>query len=651
MHLFAHATLVIALVIALAGAFTALAQLWTGRQELLTWIERCQLIVLGLSTVASFVLYRALIARDFDFLYVTEYTDLTLPLLYTITAFWAGQSGSLLFWLWTVALLGMVFWTTDSYRKLSQATCLCFWVFYHGITAFLLLLLTSYSSPFQQVTPPPADGNGLNPLLQNPGMIFHPPLLFLGYAGFTVPACLALAQLLMGRGNREKSLPTDRYISFTVQEPHWAIASRNFTLLAWLLLTAGIILGGWWAYMELGWGGYWAWDPVENASLIPWLVGTAALHTTVLETRRGSLPRTNTLLMALTLITSFFATYLVRSGVVDSLHAFGESGLSGVLLVFILISLALVLLIIHAYPPPAGRPLAGIGSRDGFLTLTIWILLALGLIIMLATLWPVLSKTWSSNPHGLSADFYNRVCLPFFVLLAGVLTICPWLTWKGGFTNRRRALYIVGAFLGTFGVLWFVGMHKLLATFATASAMACLVSYTVLLITHPGMCRMRCTWAAYGVHVGLALVIIGVAFSGPYQTSIRGTLKFGQHLEIAGYKVTYANLRNDKIPNITFIEATLCVTRDGHKLGMLTPQRRIYRNFNKPFSEVSVIPSLGDELYATLESIDEHGDIIVKINVNPLINWIWIGGTLIILFPFLGMSLKGKSIQPTSKDG
>ena len=234
----------------------------------LVWMERIQTISFFLITISSFILFWALGKRDFSFAYVHDYTDEFLPMFYALTAFWAGQDGSFLFWSWVLSILGAVFIYSPAYRELDQKTKVFFWGFYFLVQAFFLLMVTGPSNPFLKLEPAPATGRGLNPLLQNPGMIFHPPLLFLGYAGFTIPACLAFAGWVTG----------DQF--------SWMRQARNWVIFAWIALSAGIILGAWWSYMELGWGGYWAWDPVENASLIPWLISTACLHTAIIGRQR-----------------------------------------------------------------------------------------------------------------------------------------------------------------------------------------------------------------------------------------------------------------------------------------------------------------------------------------------------------------------------
>ena len=572
-----------------------------------------------LVAVASAVLMRALVARDFSFQYVTSYTDTFLPMFYAVTAFWAGQAGSFLLWLLCVALLAGVFVNTAGYRELEPRTKAWFWLTHCAVMAFFLIILVGPSSPFITLDPAPAQGNGLNPLLRNPGMIFHPPLLFIGYAAFTVPACLGVAVWING------------------DPKGWLAAGRNWSLLAWLFLTAGIVLGAWWSYMELGWGGYWAWDPVENASLIPWLSATAFLHTAIIQSRRNALPRTNLFLMVLTLLLCFFATYTVRSGVIDSLHAFGSGGVGGPLLAFMVAMLVVGLGATFIGGDPTTKRLDDLMSRQGFLLMAAWLFLAVGLVVLLGTMWPVISSTWSPNPQGLQPAFYNKVCLPLFALAALFLVFCPWLGWRGGLRDKRMFIAVAATLVPAAGLFWALGVRDPLPLLGAVSAVCAIAGMVALFVTDAPTRRNRASWGAYGVHLGLALMVLGVAFSGPYKQEVETILPKGGSTTLGAYEFKYVDSREESDAAMAIFEATLEVTRDGKFLGVLLPQRRAYANFDQPFAEVSVIPSLGDEIYSTVLGHDKQGRASFKISVNPLVNWLWIGGTLMSLFPLLAI--------------
>jgi len=621
MQLAAHWALLLSLIGSLVLAGLAVWQIASRDTGKLPWFESGQSVVFSVFTAVSAILFVALWKRDFSYEYVFSYTDSVLPLFYAVTAFWAGQAGSLLFWAWMTALFGLAFSMTRAYEQLSEETRLHYWLFFLTVQAFFLLLLTGPSSPFIRLSPVPAEGKGLNPLLQNPGMIFHPPLLFLGYAGFTVPGCLALACWATG------------------ERVSWIRASRGVTLVSWVMLTAGIVLGCWWAYMELGWGGYWAWDPVENASLIPWFAATAVIHTSLVETRRGALKRTNVVLMALTMLLCFFATYLVRSGVIESLHAFGEGGVSRPLLTFILAGLGISLFVAAVgRPATPSKPMDALFSLPGMLLAVAWLMFVCAAVVFLGTLWPVISKLWSANPMGLDASFYNRVCTPLFVMAGVILAFCPWLGWKEGLRQPRWALAALAAMLVSAAAFWAMGYRKPVPLVGMASGVASLVSLAALVATSPAARSLRGGLGAWLLHAGLALVLVGVAFSGPYQVSTEAVVSPGQTIELEGYRLTYKGLEEVSTPGYSGGRGLIAVEKNGAPLGELTPERRIYRNFPQPFAEVSVIPSLGEELYATLLAFSADRSASIKVSVNPLVNWFWIGGTLMCVAGFLCMA-------------
>ena len=573
------------------------------------------MVVLGVSVV----LLHALVVRDYSYVYVRDYTDNLLPMFYAVTAFWAGQNGSFLFWYLSVAIMGWCMIYTPGYTHLDSRTKVYFWILFYLVEIFFLFALTGPSNPFTKLDPVPADGHGLNPLLQNPGMIFHPPLLFLGYAGYTIPCCLALASRLSGNGRE------------------WLDLCRNWNIVAWIFLTAGIILGAWWSYMELGWGGYWAWDPVENASLIPWLAGTGFIHTAIVGRTRKTLLRTNVFLIALTFLLCFFATFVVRSGMIESLHAFGGSKMGIPLLVFLAAGLALTLYVCLVPRKDDATAIDDLVSRPGMLFLASWLFLCLAGIVFLGVLWPVISSLWSENPVGLDAGFYNRVCLPIFAILAFVMSVCPWFSQKSGIGDRLALGVVLGAGAVSGAIIFALGYRQPLALFAGVSGVMIAVAVVMVFVRTKGLRSFLPSWGAYGVHLGVALMVVGVAFSGPYKVESEAVLSKGQSMTVGPYEVRFDELRHQHDnPAMDSHSASLTVLRDGREVGSLTPEKRLYASFQQStFAEVSVIPSLGEEIYSTLLGFNEDGDVSVKVSLNPLVNWIWIGGTLSCLIAFL----------------
>ncbi len=621
MYHFAYLLLLMALMTCVSASGYALVLVWNDRKDWSVLVEKAHIVVTTAMVLASAILLYALAIRDYSVNYVASYTDNALDLFYCLAAFWAGQPGSLLFWALSVTIMGSFFAMTRSYRNVDDETKLWFWVFFFGIMAFFCTLLTLWSNPFMMTEPAPRDGNGLNPLLQNPGMIFHPPLLFLGYGGFTVPSCMALAQAVCGRNGHDT----------------WYETTRVFLITAWCFLTAGILLGAWWAYMELGWGGYWAWDPVENASLIPWLVGTATLHTLLVERSRGKLTRINVLLISLTTISGFFATYLVRSGVVNSVHGFGQSPVSVPLLIFMGFLCGITLLIVLRSSPGQGS-LESPFSREGAICLTALILLILSFIIVNATLWPVISSLWSKAPMGLDARFYNSVCLPVFTLLLLVLAICPALYWKGGFTRLPWLMTCIAAGILVAGLAWYSGYRQsmpLLAQFAAgAICFGCLYAMIPGLRGQPVLKP-----GSVGAHLGLALCALGIAFSGPYNEKHNLVLTSGEGQQVSEYTVTLTSVETARSLDYEYLRAVLEV-RDasGELKAVLKPEKRAYDKFRGMlFSEVDVDVSFGREVYASVSGLDNSGNMVVQINIEPMVSWIWLGGVVISLLPLLNL--------------
>jgi cytochrome c-type biogenesis protein CcmF len=674
LYIFASAILSCGFFLAVAAAFVLLAGLFSSaaaaggaqRSLFVRFGTLCIPALAGLLTLDSLILFHAFAAQDFIVAYVAQYSDSTLPAAYRITAFWAGQPGSLLFWAWAVSLSGALFVLLPAYKKLGARTQTGFCFFFIGITAFFLFLLAEWNNPFELVGFVPEDGRGLNPLLQNPGMVLHPPLLFLGYGGFVVPGCLALAQSAgAGRAGEPKT-----------EEAYWGDTARPFILAAWSLLTSGIVLGAWWAYMELGWGGYWAWDPVENASLLPWLISSAYLHTSVIGRKRGKLRRTNVFLMCLTTVSAFFAAYLVRSGVVQSLHAFSDEGVGLPLLIFTFVFLYLAGAAALCTESKDARPLEDLSSKEGLLLFVAWLLAAVSAVILIATLWPVIINaliTLSAHlpafvadrlpqtPMGLEASFYNRACLPLLALPALLLLVCPGRKWKlrpglSGFTRPRLFYAVLAAAVG-FGLAFrFAGIQQPVALAAAACSTAGVFGIFLHLFTGP---RPASLLAAHGTHIGLLLMTLGVALSGPYQQKYTLTLGRGETGKAGQYRVTVKELYEgesrigaDGRPGYRFVEAELRVaSNDGVPLGTLSPQRRLYAKFEQQsFAEAVTLFGPGDELYAVLLGIDERTmKASLSFNVNPLVNWIWLGGILMCVFPLVGLTTKRPAGRPAGE--
>ncbi len=707
-----HYLLLFTLVLALVGVITSCYHVLYKKETSSIGVESINLAISFIYIFVSAVLFYAFYSCEFSYKYVHDYSDSTLPIFYRLTAFWGGQAGSLLFWALSVVLCGVVFQYSKLYKKLSPKTRCWYLLFYFVNMGFLSLLLTTQNDPFVLLNPIPLEGRGLNPLLQHPGMIFHPPLLLLGYAGFTIPACLALAQAMsLSAEDRGSEIP-------------WYACTQNIMVSAWLLLSAGIILGAWWAYMELGWGGYWAWDPVENASLIPWFFATAAIHLGFINAYRKKGERIHVLVMGLTYVSAFLATWLVRGNVVASVHAFG-GGVGGTIGGYVIFT-TFAVFGICACMPKVKRPFAGPETKEGLSLATALLLITISLIILLATLWPVISTLpakWfgmgSAASVGLNADFYNKTIMPLLTVVVAILTLCPWISWAGHVKHKLYLGVVALVFVVSMGASWtFFGITKPMALMGVSISVACMASW--LLYTY--VLKFAKLSAAL-VHLGFAMMGLGVAVSGPYNieqeltlsraesitiddfevklnevyqvpaysqglfTFKKGdksdllTLKLTQSIKVSGYtitvlefvdnrtvahgrdvdlQVTYPDgsdhyvqltegkpfeiadfsitLDDMKLNRISFVEAELFVYKDGKQIGSLLPQIRRYATHpTSRYSEAVTIFSLGKEIYATFSGIDAEQKVHVRILIQPMVNWIWIGGTLMSIAPFIGI--------------
>ena len=625
MPIAAYVILTFSFFAALALAAVAAVQLLKGRTRGLNWLEYGHFAIFAGLAAASAVLLLSLISGNFDLAYVTAHTDRTLPLLYRICALWAGQEGSLLIWATAAATFCLIFQLSRVYTRLGDSTRLMFWALHFLIMAFFLLLLITWSNPFTRLIPAPADGLGLNPVLRHPGMILHPPLLLFGYAGLILPACLAAAQSFVPRKGSEY---------------HWIMLIRPYTLAAWLMLTTGIILGAWWSYMELGWGGYWAWDPVENASLVPWLLVTAFLHTALLERNRQILSRTNVLLAGLAFTATLTATWLTRGGAVASLHSFGQSPVAAPLFLAVLLSLALAVAAAAALPahqtgsPAMPRTLPTPLSRDGLICLGVWLLLVLAAVILAATLAPALSGLWSEQPTGLTPTFYNRVCLPLFTALTALIFAAFLRGPHGPFPWVRAALWL--AVIGL-PLSLLLGVSEPLSTLAVILSLAiAALGFTCLPKIWSAKARCHLPPTAYALHLGFAIMVLAVAASGPHKLEVTATLAPGQQARLGEYTFTLREITqaDDTFSRRLIDTAHLDITGPGGgSLGTLAPTLVLHYKTHRITTthEAVVLSSLSRDIYAALLSRHEDGKATLALSLHPLVNWLWIGGALMCL--------------------
>lgn len=589
--------------------------------------------------MAAFVLLYALITSDFRLAYVADYTSRDLPLLYKISAFWAGQAGSLLLWLLMISGMTLIVQYRRVYR--DEQADLKIVSLVNLIKLFFLFLLITMTSPFETVSPAPMDGMGLNPMLQSLGMVVHPPILFLGYSGFLIPFGIVVVDLL-----------------FKHKHAAWGEKVRPWVLFSWLMLSAGMVTGGNWAYTELGWGGYWAWDPVENASLFPWLTSTALLHTLIMQRQQKGMKVWNYLLMALTFILTIFGTFLTRSGVLDSVHAFGDNQL-GQYFLALLVGLIVftVYVLIARYPQIRGsKQELGILSREAGLILTNILLLLICVGVFFGTMFPLISTLVLGRKISLDQVFYNQVTIPIWLSLAVLMGICPVLNWKRTEGVRFRNMLLVPGVVGvgTTLLLYLIGLHQWMAVFSFGIAAfvvaaigqdylvgvwryrresgSCIVSAMIRFFA-----QRRQRYGAYTVHIGVIVILVGITGS-IFQQEVTQTMKPGEVLNLNRYRLEYSGLQPLTENGYTHVAATLQVYEGDEPKGTVRSEKVFHDRYRQPATEVGILSGLRDDLYFNLAGWD--GDVAhVQVSLHPLTSWIWIGsyilylGVLVILWP------------------
>ncbi|HEV8180506.1 MAG TPA: heme lyase CcmF/NrfE family subunit [Gaiellaceae bacterium] len=609
----------------IAGSYAA----WKRRRRLALSAQNALLAAFPATLVAAGVLLVSLGRRDMTFVYVWQHTSHKLPLGYALSAFWGGQEGSLLLWLLVLTgYAGLAVWLNRRSRELVAWTVPVF-----GLVAiFFAFMLCFVSSPFH-VQPAPADGQGMVPSLQNPYMLAHPPLLYLGYVGLTVPFAFAMGALLSGR--------TDE---------RWIVATRRWTLAAWTFLGVGQLIGAHWAYVEIGWGGYYAWDPVENAALMPWLAATAFLHSVMIQEKRGMLKVWNMILVALAFNLSLFGTFLTRSGVIDSIHSFSQSSIGGWFLGFLAFMVVFSVVLIRWRLPllRTKTRLESLVSREATFLYNNLLLVALCLTILWGVLYPILSEAVRGQTRTVSKPYYDFFLHTFGLPLLLLMGIGPLVAWRRASLRSLGKTFLTpfAAAVATGVVLLALGFGSswpgLLAYTFAAFVLASIVLEFVRGRTAAGgifrlIGRNRRRYGGYLVHAAIVLLAIGIAGSSAYQTVRQQTLRPGQSIAAAGYTLTYRGLVGANGPNYKGFRALLDVRRGGSHVASLDPGENVYA-IEGPANEASIYHdprSLGDVF--TTAQIVKGNKIDLKVFVKPLINLIWAAGFLFVAGALVAM--------------
>jgi cytochrome c-type biogenesis protein CcmF len=567
----------------------------------------------------------AFLSHDFSVAYVAQNSNSQLPLIYLISGVWGAHEGSLLLWALTLAVwTGAVAWFSRSVPDRMVARVLGVM----GIVSlgFLLFILFT-SNPFERQFPPPLDGGDLNPLLQDPGLAIHPPMLYMGYVGFSVAFAFAIAALLGGR-----------------LDSAWARWSRPWTLAAWIFLTAGIALGSWWAYYELGWGGWWFWDPVENASFMPWLVGTALIHSLAATEKRGVFKAWTVLLAVFAFSLSLLGTFLVRSGVLTSVHAFATDPTRGL---FILIFLAIVVggsLALYAWRAPSVRSSGGFNlvSREAGILLNNVLLVVSAATVLLGTLYPLVIDALGMGKISVGPPYFNAVFIPLTAPLAILVGVGSMLRWKKDRLARLiRPLGPAFALAVALGLLWpiFFDSYRLGAVFGGVLGLWTIFAALSGLWqrTRTGgrlQSLSRTPRSVLGMtlaHIGLGVFVIGVTLTSTYSVEKDLRMAPGDTYEIDGYTFRFDGISQQRGPNYLSDTGSITVLRGTRQHTVLNPEKRIYLVQQMPMTEASIDAGLRRDLYVALgEPLDDQGNWAVRLYVKPYIRWIWLGALIMV---------------------
>ncbi len=591
-----------------------------------------------LVAVSFACLTHAYVTSDFSVVNVVENSHSAKPMLYKVSGVWGNHEGSMLLWVLILAIFGAAVAVFGRYLPPSlKARALSIQALI-GVGFYLFILLTS--NPFERMIPPAPDGQDLNPLLQDPGLAFHPPFLYLGYVGFSMAFSFAIAALIEGR-----------------VDAAWARWVRPWTLAAWSCLTIGIALGSWWAYYELGWGGFWFWDPVENASFMPWLVGTALLHSCVVVEKRDTMKAWTILLAIIAFSFSLLGTFLVRSGVLTSVHAFATDPTRGVFILAILLIVVGGSLALYAWRAPQLRSTGLFQpiSREGALLLNNLLMGTAAAVVLLGTLYPLFIDALTDGQDKISvgAPFFNAVFIPLMTPMVVAMAVGPLLPWKRGDIARAlKTLWLaLFAALAATIVAWTLYADRSPWGLVGAAVAAWLfVGVLTELAERIRLFRVplgdsirrlvhlqRSTWGMTLAHLGLAFAVAGITGAGAWSVESVQTMKQGDTVNVAGYEFRFDGAEEGRGPNYLLTRAKFTVTRNGDLVTVLEPEKRVYPVRQMPTTEAGIHSLLSGDLYAVIG--DPKGDgFVTRIYFNPLVVWMWIGALVMLAGGLLSLS-------------
>ncbi|MGH7855030.1 MAG: heme lyase CcmF/NrfE family subunit [Candidatus Binatia bacterium] len=638
-----HISILLALFAALCGIVSPILAARSGQERYLDFSRYAIFGQFVLVTLAAATLIYGLVATDFSIKYVAFNTTRATPVYYRVTGLWGALEGSLLLWEWILIIFsGITAWI---YRGRHKETLPWVIMIFSIVSAFFLLVLAFLSNPFETISPVPADGRGLNPLLEDANMMTHPPLLYTGFVGLTVPYAFAMAALITGK-----------------LDEAWIVSTRRWTIIAWFFLTAGNLVGAWWSYHVLGWGGYWAWDPVENAAFMPWLPATAFLHSIQVQERRRMLKVWNLSLIIIAFSLTIFGTFLTRSGVISSIHAFSSGPVGGFFLAFLALILlgSFGLLAYRADLFKEQPELDSMVSRESAFLLNNIVLVSALFTIFLGTIFPLISEAVAGVQVSVGAPYFNSVTVPLFLLLVFLMGVGPMIAWRrASWDNLRRNFLWPALGALAFGLALFVWKVKeflpLLGFTLLAFVVLAIVYDTALAlrarkrIAGEGIARGLVTLARrnqrrYGgliVHLGVVLIILGIAGSMTYSIEKEATLGLNQELPIGNYRIQFEGLKGSRQPTHFRVEGAFRVFHNGSDDGILTPALKFFPTQQSPIGRAVHQSSLSEDIYLILSGFSEidRNQATLKALVRPLVIWMWIGGfviafgTLICIWP------------------
>lgn len=666
---FGYGVLVVSFLVTI---YSGIAAYYGVTKKLSGWVEsarRAQLLSFPLISIASLVLIYLLVNNRFEVTFVYEVTSLTMPTYLKITAWWGGQAGSLLFWSWLLA----AFTSSVTLRKWDRDIEFLPWVIVvSSITlAFFLGMVIFYENPFirywlvgenvvESMFKPfadatiftPADGRGLNPLLRHPGMIIHPPMLYLGFVSYVIPYAFAIAALITGR-----------------TDDRWTRITRRWSLWAWLFLSFGLVLGGRWAYDVLGWGGYWGWDPVEIAAFMPWLTGTAFLHSVMIQEKRGMLKQWNMILIILTYALVIFGTFLTRSGVLSSVHAFANSPIGPYFMGFVTLTLVVsVALVIWRWPLLRSETeMKSMLSREALFLLNNLIFISILVVCFWGVIYPLISELVTGFKVTVGPPYYERATGPLFASLLFLMAIAPFSAWgHSTLQTLGKAIWksVIASFVLTV-ILFFVYSNNIyaligfflvgLALFSTfhefyRGTLARQKTQNENFFTALSnlMMRNRRRYGGYIIHISMALMAIGILGIELFQKETQGTVAQGEALNVGDYTVEYRELASWDVPSdgVNYTRAVVDIYENGIYLGQLYPRIDYFFDAEQTMTIPGQRSTFRDDLYILLvdwQSVSSQGATF-KIYVNPLVNWMWIG-SLVFLFGILFAAWPDKEIE------